>query len=158
MNKLVTAVRSFWSAIVRIAEAGPGVKAAATAARRIIAEKAEDIIGVIAAFTKYYEGMALLVVETARAITSVADALKAIPAKAKALGDDLDAAVKKLVPTPQRVKRAYKKTGKFSKRRNTIVTTHAAPAPRSSSASSPVCVAGDCLGCDKAETCKGVRV
>lgn len=116
MNKLVTGLKSFWSVVVALAAAAPKIKAAAATVEKRIREKAEDIINVLIAFAHYYAGMALLGVEVARSITSVADALKSVPASAKTLGNELDEAVKKLVPTPQRAKRAYKKTGKSSKR------------------------------------------
>lgn len=162
MRKINNMIASLIATINTIAAARGDVEKTATTAEAWVRTRAEAIVGVPIAYIRFLTGIMLVGVKLAEALLSL-----------KTLNEEFEKAFEFLKPQtsatkvvekvpPVRLRKERKDKGQ--KRRKpfipttTISTVNAAP--RSTSPANPLCVAGDCLGCDKAGTCstKGARL
>ena len=168
MRKLTTALNNVLDTIKKLAAARGIVEELRTKAELWVNTHASKIVAIPLAFIRFYSGLALVGVKIAEALnefpqlkkdldgafadlSAVATAPKKRGRKAKVVEATAPAAEAKI-----RMRKVRKDKGQKRKRpvfTPTTVISTLSRVPRSTSPANPLCVAGDCLGCDKVETC-----
>lgn len=167
MRKFSTVLSTVLATVKKLAAARGTVEELRTKAELWVNTHASKIVAIPLAFIRFYSGLAMVGVKIAEALNEFPQLKKDLDAaftdlnaaattpkkrgrKAKVVEATAPAAEVKIRMRKVRKDKGQKRRPVFTP--TTIIST-VNRTPRSTSPANPLCVAGDCLGCDKAETC-----